>query len=522
MPDRGRDAKGGVPLPKVSLEPAGGAGGAPGLDACRELQAPYAQPLNDLIAGRPAAPDPTGDGNGYPGRNPPRWRLFENLCGSAVDVLLDNEDGEAFHPDARGRCGDGPGFLSNRDIAYVFTGANLARLRRAARAARARAHASPTRAPGRPPMPSGQQLRYWSFCQYEPATQRVIACRSDDRVAVGAARLLQDRRLDGRTAAAQRPPPLRGHLAAVGAAAQGLLIYRHMLAGLRPSLRRSRTSAKLGREREVIGGLLPGRPLRRDSRRLRALGCSRSRGQPSRAQTPRLLPLMAPITVSARSGPPEDTAADTRVVAVFEDETLADPALQRLIELGEAKRGLKKVAVTHEDAPGGGQRRVLIAGLGSRADFGPEQARVAAAAAAARAKELGAVSLSWAAPEGEGVAAALVEGTLLKLYSFDRFKSKSGDDSAGGVESLEVCGDSVDGDEVERGRIAAVAANAARDLQNLPAQRRDADVPRGARKGDRRRARGARGRAARPRGDRRARDGCLRLSGPGQPTPSRA
>ena len=75
---------------------------------------------------------------------------------------------------------------------------------------------------------------------------------------------------------------------------------------------------------------------------------------------------MAPITVSARSGPAEDTAADTRVVGVFEDEKLADPALQRLIDLGEAKRALKKVAVAHEDAPGGGQRRVLIAGLGKR------------------------------------------------------------------------------------------------------------------------------------------------------------
>jgi leucyl aminopeptidase len=157
------------------------------------------------------------------------------------------------------------------------------------------------------------------------------------------------------------------------------------------------------------------------------------------------------------------------VVGVFDGETLADPALQRLIELGEAKRGLKKVALAHEDAPGGGQRRVLIAGLGKRAEFGPEQARVAAAAAAARAKELGAVSLSWAAPEGDGVAAALVEGTLLKLYSFDRFKSKNGDESGGGVESLEVAADAVDGDEVERGRITGAAANAARDLQNLPA-----------------------------------------------------
>jgi leucyl aminopeptidase len=179
---------------------------------------------------------------------------------------------------------------------------------------------------------------------------------------------------------------------------------------------------------------------------------------------------MAPITVSSRSGPPEETAADTRVVGVFEDESLADPALQRLIELGEAKRGLKKVAVAHEDAPGGGQRRVLIAGLGARDKFGAEQARVAAAAAAARAKELGAVSLSWASPGGEGVNAALVEGTLLKLYSFDRFKSQSSDDGGnGGVESLEIAGDSVADDEVERGRVAAVAANAARDLQNLPA-----------------------------------------------------
>ena len=179
---------------------------------------------------------------------------------------------------------------------------------------------------------------------------------------------------------------------------------------------------------------------------------------------------MAPINISARSGAPEETAADTRVVGVFEGDSLAEPALQRLIELGEAKQGLKKVAVTHEEAPGGGQRRVLIAGLGNRERFGPEQARMAAAAAAARAKELGAVSLSWALPAGDGVAAALVEGTLLKLYSFDRFKSQASEDGAnGGVESLEIAGDAVSGEEVELGRVAAGAANATRDLQNLPA-----------------------------------------------------
>jgi leucyl aminopeptidase len=172
-------------------------------------------------------------------------------------------------------------------------------------------------------------------------------------------------------------------------------------------------------------------------------------------------------SVSARRGAPEETAADTRVVGLFEGEELADPALQRLVELGEAKPALKRVAVAHEAAPGGGQRRVLVAGLGRRAEFDPERARVAAGAAASRAKEVGAVSLSWAAPSGDGVTGALVEGTLLRLYTFDRFKSKPNDN--GEVESLEIAGENVDSADVERARVAATAANAARDLQNLPA-----------------------------------------------------
>jgi leucyl aminopeptidase len=167
-------------------------------------------------------------------------------------------------------------------------------------------------------------------------------------------------------------------------------------------------------------------------------------------------------------GAPEETSADTRAVGLFEGEQLGDPRLQALVDLGEAKAGLKKVAVAHEDAPGGGQRRVLIAGLGKRKDFDAEAARVAAAAVAARAKELGAVSLSWAAPEGGGVAAGLVEGSLLRLYSFDRFKSSANNDGGPAVESLEIAGEAVDADQVERARIATDAANAARDLQNLP------------------------------------------------------
>src|SRR5918999_810279 len=117
---------------------------------------------------------------------------------------------------------------------------------------------------------------------------------------------------------------------------------------------------------------------------------------------------MPEIAVSARRGAPEETAADTRVVGLFERESLEDPRLQSLVELGEAKPDLKKIAVAHEDAPGGGQRRVLIAGLGKRGELDHEKARVAAATAAGRARELDAVSLSWAAPDG--LAGALVEG----------------------------------------------------------------------------------------------------------------
>ena len=179
---------------------------------------------------------------------------------------------------------------------------------------------------------------------------------------------------------------------------------------------------------------------------------------------------MPPVEVTALRGAPGDTSADTRVVGLFEGETPPDPAVRELAESGEAKGGLRKLAVTHEDAPGGGRRRVVAVGLGKRDELDPEKARVAAAVAAARAGELGTRSLSWAVPAGEAVPGALVEGTLLALYRFDRFKSSKGDEDPGdGVTSLEIVGELPDLDkEVERGRVVAEAQNAARDLQNLP------------------------------------------------------
>ena len=174
---------------------------------------------------------------------------------------------------------------------------------------------------------------------------------------------------------------------------------------------------------------------------------------------------MPDIAVSARHGEPEETDADTRVIGLFDGETLPEGPLGALSESGEASGKPKKLAVTHEDG-----RRVIVVGLGARDEFDSEKARVAAAVAAGRAAELSARSLSWAAPAGSGVAGALVEGTLLALYRFDRFKSSSGDDEAAPtVASLEIASEDVDvGPAVERAHVMASAQNSARDLQNLP------------------------------------------------------
>src|SRR3954463_13370177 len=144
---------------------------------------------------------------------------------------------------------------------------------------------------------------------------------------------------------------------------------------------------------------------------------------------------MPEIAVSARRGDPDETSADTRVIGLFEGESLPEGPLQTLSESGEARGKPRSLALAHVDG-----RRGIVVGLGKRDEFDSEKGRVAAAVAAGRARELSARSLSWEAPPGAGVAGALVEGTLLSLYKFDRFKSSSDDDgdAARRVESLEV------------------------------------------------------------------------------------
>jgi leucyl aminopeptidase len=169
----------------------------------------------------------------------------------------------------------------------------------------------------------------------------------------------------------------------------------------------------------------------------------------------------------ATTDAPAATGADTIAIGIFDGEGVAHDvaggALQALVDSGEARTKLRTVAVAHAD----GHRFVLV-GLGARDAFDPERARVAAAAAAARARELGARLLCWELPHHveDAHAAAIVEGTVLADYEYRAYKT-AGDDGARLDELIVSAHHDVAG-PVGVASVVAEAVNAARDLQNAP------------------------------------------------------
>ena len=178
--------------------------------------------------------------------------------------------------------------------------------------------------------------------------------------------------------------------------------------------------------------------------------------------------------VSSTDRQAADSDADTIALGVFEGEQPpagSPAALAELLDSGEARRSFKTLALAHADA-----RRWLLVGLGPRADFSAERARVAAATVGARAREISTRGLCWQTPvEGDGaIAAAIVEGTVLGDYSFERHKSTAaGADRANEppkhLERLVVAGAGGLESAVDDATLVAEAVNRARDLQNRPA-----------------------------------------------------
>jgi leucyl aminopeptidase len=171
------------------------------------------------------------------------------------------------------------------------------------------------------------------------------------------------------------------------------------------------------------------------------------------------------VTVSDTQA--EDSAADLVCVGLFEDGELPE-AFRSAPGAEEARGGFKKLAVLYPERP----RRLLVVGLGKEEDFAPERARVAAALAVRQAQRNEASSLAWVVPDAEApepLATALVEGTELAGYRFDRFRTaREEDEDDSELETLELLTAADVSSAVEVARIAAEAANRARELQNLP------------------------------------------------------
>jgi leucyl aminopeptidase len=175
-----------------------------------------------------------------------------------------------------------------------------------------------------------------------------------------------------------------------------------------------------------------------------------------------------PLKVAVDSAQISQVDADLLALGLFEGEEL--PAeIASAPGAADARGGYKKLAMLHPERPAW----VLVVGLGKREEMDGERARVAAALAAREAKRVEAASLAWSLPASAGdeaTAAALVTGTILGAYSFDRFRSgdDSGDSAAPQIEALTMLAEEGVADAVEAARVCAEAQNRARDLQRLP------------------------------------------------------
>jgi leucyl aminopeptidase len=171
------------------------------------------------------------------------------------------------------------------------------------------------------------------------------------------------------------------------------------------------------------------------------------------------------VHVAATTDSPFEADADTIAIGVFKGERaeIAGEAVNALLDRDEASTTFKHVAVAHV-----GDIRVIVAGLGPRARLDPERARSLAAAVHRRASELGASTLCWALPgAGDAISAALVHGTVLHAYRFDRYR-RPAKQPVRGPRRLLISSERDLSLLVRDAGVIAAAQNRARDLANLP------------------------------------------------------
>lgn len=170
LPDLHSGESGGEPLPAVTVNLPGGAHQQ--LPTCRQPQVDTS--LQPLLA-QGSQPGPPLGG---PGTNPPTWHKFFNF-GTSAAIATDNElTGSSLSsrltPDTE-KTGYG-GYLEDAENAYLYT---LVNNKHGVVVIHALAMTHPFTLDGEHVMGSGD-VRYWSFCSYEPTTQRVYGCLADE------------------------------------------------------------------------------------------------------------------------------------------------------------------------------------------------------------------------------------------------------------------------------------------------------------------------------------------------------
>ena len=177
------------------------------------------------------------------------------------------------------------------------------------------------------------------------------------------------------------------------------------------------------------------------------------------------------MEVSATTQPASASGADTIVLGVFDGEQpgAQTPAeIGPLLSSGEARSSFKSLALTHAAGrPLAARRPGQARRLHRRA-----RTRGRRGGARPRARAVGRDALLGAARAGRrGRRRALVEGTILSDYRFERHKSASAQDADAKPKSLArliVSADEDLTDVVGESALVAEAVNAARDLQNRP------------------------------------------------------
>ena len=222
--------RGGVRLPRLTLERADGSGDLGTLPTCDAPLLPNAGGSLPTLGLNPLLAD-----NSYPevlsampypiAAYPPQTKVFYGLPDSYIGILNNVSPVPLPVQPSQIPLTGGGGFLSNKDNAYTVTAfshdhGNIFVLR--------------ARAPSYRTQPGtafgSENVRYWSVCQNEFATQRYVACARDEQVSRDSAGFFTVVVSD----ADQRPANAvaANNIAWLpwGAYPDGLLIYRQLLA----------------------------------------------------------------------------------------------------------------------------------------------------------------------------------------------------------------------------------------------------------------------------------------------------